>query len=158
MKAEVIAFLKSDIEGTYLEVLPSRWSHVLPRLCRATQQCMTASPAEQSSMQTRWNTELSLVNELLEQEHTVIRTGAALLLRLKKEKSGAGLDFRTSEFKLLLNSLLTHVTLKESIYHAWRSQLSLPSGTMRVYSHALISSSAIVDSQRVSRVLALFEE
>lgn len=138
-------YLHGQVKERYLTLLASRWAALLPRLAKQTQRLQADyQPA------TIVEDDFGLAEQLLEMEHEVYRAGTALL-----EDGAATLPpaFAT-HFGQMLHTLLTGITVKETMVAHWRSSCEdIPADTLRVYCHYIISS-PMVPATAVDRLLA----
>ncbi|EPY31850.1 hypothetical protein STCU_03175 [Strigomonas culicis] len=137
-------FIEQRLKGDFLQVLRSRWAALLPSLVKVTQQLqLDTLEGSTDTIEEKF----ALAHTILDDEYTIYTTGITLAL-----SKG---DDCPPHFELLLRSLLTNLSMKESVLADWRAHLSSVSpDTLRVYSHSLLASSEGVRSQ-VERCLLL---
>lgn len=148
--SNISSFLEDDVMTFYKDVLPSRWSNLLPRLCQKTQRLVRSLHLKYEESEREWETDMNLLDSLLNDEYDVLQRGIVLLDELNECSD----QKRSAEvFHQFLSSLLSQFALKECIAADWKKKKGkLPSDTMRVYSHAIISSFSLIDKASVDRV------
>lgn len=80
---QVQCFLEQRIESFYVEVLPSRWSNVMQKLCQTTQQLKLASLLTHPSVEMGWSAAFAAATTLVEEEHRIIQEGSTLCKALE---------------------------------------------------------------------------
>lgn len=164
LKKSAQMFVEDAIRIQYLHLLPSRWSNLAVRLCRSTQKLKKASIATYSAAEAEFDEMLTLANTLLDEENKILRQGANIVkseLSESSEVKSAELasDKAKEEFHLLLSRLLSQLVLKESICATWKQNKdTLSDDTMRVYSHALIASFALVTISEIDRLTCILAD
>lgn len=137
---EVESFLDQKIGCFYCEVLPSRWSSTMQKLCQKTQQLKRTSLSMHSTIEMEWRTALSLANALLEDEHRIIQEGSALCSSLANEAPSIGLSSSSSSFSKGNCGRSKH-TEDSLILHRKDEESSRDAGLVRRNSSALLCSS-----------------
>ncbi|KAK7197806.1 hypothetical protein NESM_000733700 [Novymonas esmeraldas] len=150
---EALAYLEEDLLGQYLELLPSRWAALLPRLVKRTQRLQLSSAADVAAtreLERAIDDDLQLVAQLLQAEHKVYEGGVWLMKRLGDDVAAA-----QHAWRLLASDLLTELAMKEAVVAHWKTALhTIAADTLRVYTHALLVHSRVTKA-RVHHVMEL---
>lgn len=139
---KVLTYLERDLRGQYLELLPSRWAALLPRMARRTHRLQTAADlTAQATVVQELEEDFALASQLLDAEHALYRSGTALV-------SQSGSDAVRRAWELLAQDVLVELTTKEMMLAHWRSAAqTIAADTLRVYSHALLVHARVSDAR-----------
>lgn len=99
LQKRIESFLEEKLGSFYCEVLSSRWSNVMQKLCQTTQQLKCASLLAYPTVEMNWNAALALANTLLDEEHRIIQEGGILCRAL--ESSGLLMNVSSSSSAFL---------------------------------------------------------
>lgn len=142
---EYETFIEKSLKGELLQVLASRWAALIPALARATQKVQRDDLDDG----------LDVVDEKFLLAHTILSDeyaihAAGIRIALTKEN-----DF-SSHFKLLLQAILSSLSVKECVLADWRTHvLSISPDTLRVYCHSILATSGELFSQAERCLLLL---
>ncbi|KPI90348.1 hypothetical protein ABL78_0575 [Leptomonas seymouri] len=133
---EALNYIERAVQGQYLELLPSRWAALLPRMAKRTQRLQRSTDiTELSTLEKEVGEEFTLASQLLETEHELYREGISIF----HDASGAEGDAVRRSWNLLAQDMLVELAAKEMMLAHWKDAVStIPSDTLRVYSHALL--------------------
>lgn len=147
-----LAYLQDALQGQYLQLLPSRWAALLPRMAKRTQRLQALTDVAALSTLTReLEEDFQLATQLLVMEHELYHEG--VITFCAASASHAEPVQRT--WGLLAQDLLTELTAKEMMLAHWKAASStIPSDTLRVYSHALLVHTR-VSNERVQHLAEL---
>lgn len=142
----MLSFVEDAVSREYLEVLPSRWSALLPRVARQTQ--MLQKDPLGASSDKELDEGFALLSQLLDREHAIYRDG---ILKMKGEDNEA-IRHHTS---MLLQGMLSDIAVKEVLLSDWRESVdTIAPDKLRVYCHAMIAPKALGQSD-VQRLVFL---
>lgn len=140
-----MAFLQEEVHGQYLGSLPSRWSALVPRMGKRTQQCQRETQkcgADDRSAEKELLEDFQLADSLLDREHAVYMHGVEALREaasLSDSEQGSGGFAWVSHVELFMQSMLTALCIKETVLADWRAnRRTVPPDTLRVYTHTLM--------------------
>jgi hypothetical protein len=138
------AYLQSSLQKQYLELLPSRWAALLPRLAKRTQRLQTLNDITVlGTVEKELEEDFQLATQLLVMEHELYQEGVSVFSTLCGDSASAE-DPVKRTWDLLAQDVLAELTVKEMMLAHWRAAaLTLPSDTLRVYSHAMLVHSRV---------------
>ncbi|KPA73990.1 hypothetical protein ABB37_09561 [Leptomonas pyrrhocoris] len=133
---EALGYLEGTVQGKYLELLPSRWAALLPRMAKRTQRLQTlAHIAAQFTLERELEEDFELATQLLVMEHELYREGVSIFHAAFTTAD----DPVRRTWELLARDVLAELTSKEMMLAHWKAAVStIPSDTLRVYSYALL--------------------
>ncbi|CAC9517327.1 conserved hypothetical protein [Leishmania infantum JPCM5] len=151
---KVLAYLEGTLLDQYLELLPSRWSALLPRLAKRTQRLQTLTDLTTvNELESAVEEDFELATKLLHAEHRIYQEGVTLFDGLSQAS-----DLVRHTWRLLANDLLAELAAKELMLAHWKAAVTtITADTLRVYSHALLVH-ARVTTARVHHLMALLRE
>ncbi|KAG5471248.1 hypothetical protein LSCM1_01321 [Leishmania martiniquensis] len=141
---KALAYLQDLLLVQYLELLPSRWSALLPRLAKQTQRLqaftdVTTAGEAQSAVED----DLHLTTQLLHAEHNIYQEGVMLF-----EALSHAADSVRHTWRLLAHDILAELAAKEMMLAHWKAAAAtITSDTLRVYCHALLTNSRVTEAR-----------
>lgn len=151
---KALTYLEKSLLGDYLELLPSRWAALLPRLAKRTHRLQTLSDiTAASTLQKELDEDFQLATQLLVMEHALYQEGVALF----HPTAEASEDPITRTWDLLAQDVLVELTAKEMMLAHWKTALTtIPSDTLRVYSHAMLVHARVSEAsvRRLAELIA----
>ncbi|KAG5471562.1 hypothetical protein LSCM4_03109 [Leishmania orientalis] len=141
---KVLAYLQDTLLGQYLELVPSRWSALLPRLAKRTQRLQAlADVTSISEVEKAVEDDFHLATQLLHAEHGIYHEGVALFDALSHTS-----DVMRHTWRLLAHDVLAELAAKEMILAHWKAAVAtIAADTLRVYSHALLIHSRVTKAR-----------
>ncbi|CAG9579167.1 conserved hypothetical protein [Leishmania major strain Friedlin] len=151
---KVLAYLQGALLDQYLELLPSRWSALLPRLAKLTQRLHAVTDLTTvDELDSAVEDGFRLATTLLRAEHGIYQEGVTLFDGLSQAS-----DLVRHTWRLLANDVLAELAAKELMLAHWKAAVAtITADTLRVYSHALLVH-ARVTTARVHHLMALLRE
>lgn len=151
---KVLAYLEGTLLDQYLEVLPSRWSALLPRLAKGTQRLHALTDLTTvDELESAVADDFQLAAKLLHAEHRIYQEGIALFDGLSQAS-----DLVRHTWRLLANDVLAELATKEVMLAHWKAAVAtITADTLRVYTHALLVHARVTKS-RVQHLIALLRE
>ncbi|KAG5497493.1 hypothetical protein JKF63_03757 [Porcisia hertigi] len=150
---KILAYLEDTLLGQYLELLPSRWAALLPRLAKRTQRLQASTDLTTiGEVESAVEDDFQLATQLLHAEHGVYQEGILLFSELLKAS-----DRVCQTWRLLANDVLAELATKEMMLAHWKAAMAMiPADTLRVYSHALLSHPRVTTA-RVNHLVELIK-
>lgn len=136
----VSAYVEGALVAQYLDLLPSRWAALLPRMAKTTQRLQTSSDITAATELTRnLEDEFHLASALLRAEHDIYEKGILLL-----SACSDGCVALQQAGRVLFNDVLADLTAKEMMLAHWQvSAATISADTLRIYCHALLVHSRV---------------
>ncbi|CAM42449.1 conserved hypothetical protein [Leishmania braziliensis MHOM/BR/75/M2904] len=147
----VLAFLEDTLLAQYVELLPSRWSALLPRLAKRTQQLQTLTDVTAvGGLVSALEDDFQHAAQLLHAEHGMYQEGVSLFDGLRQAS-----ELVQHTWRLLANDMLAELATKELILAHWKAAMTtISADTLRVYGHALLVHTRVT-KPRVNHLIEL---